>query len=147
MPQPDSISSTTTFVTSESRREYQLRCGLATPRFLQGVYPFVGRDIFGSIPLHADLTYTTPAGASAELAYVRAGNSSDDLIYLVILANDVPLRYFPLGPKADTHVGLAIVEKHPAGTLITVHVSAPRGVTGAVILDIGIMELHEGSNA
>src|SRR6266704_2584052 len=98
------------FVTSETRREYLLRTGRSTPRFLQGIYPFAGRGIFEIAPLHDDLTYVVPEDAGAEIAYVRAGNASDDLIYLALSANERPLRYFPLGPKADSHVELAIVE-------------------------------------
>ena len=92
-----------------SRREVLLQTGKATPRFLQGVYPFAGRDIYATIPLHDDVVYTVPKDFSAELTYVRAGNSSEELIYIVICANDVPLRYFPLGPKSHAHVELAVV--------------------------------------
>ena len=140
---PESISDSTTFVTSESRREYLLRTGGATPHFLQGVYPFVGRDIFATVLLHEELTFVVPHGASAGIAYVRAGNSSDDLIYIVVFADEKPLRYFPLGPKADSHVELAIVEPHPAGTEFSIHIGAPRGAAGAVILDIGLIVIGE----
>jgi hypothetical protein len=34
-------------ITSETRTEYLLRIGKAMPRFLQGVYPFAGRGVFG----------------------------------------------------------------------------------------------------
>ncbi len=131
------------FVTSETRRERLLRAGAATTRFLQGVYPFSGRGIFEMAPLNDELTYVVPEGAGAEIAYVRAGNASDDLIYLALTAGEKPLRYFPLGPKSDAHVQLAIVETHPAGTRLTVCLAAPRGLTGAVIVDVGLVELRE----
>jgi assimilatory nitrate reductase catalytic subunit len=133
------------FVTSETRREYLLRAGRAAPRFLQGVYPFAGRGIFETALLHDDLSYTVPEGATAEIAYFRAGNASDDLIYIALSSNDRPLRFFPLGPKANTHVELAIVESHATGTRLSVRFAAPRGLTGAVILDVGLIELREGA--
>ena len=132
------------FVTSETRREYLLRSGQSAPRFLQGVYPFAGRGIFEIVPLHDELTYVVPEGFGAEVAYVRAGNASEDLIYLALSVNDRPLRYFPLGPKADSHVELAIVETHPPGSRIAVCIAAPRGLSGAVVIDIGLIEIRDG---
>lgn len=141
----DSSQEPSAFVTSETRREYLLRTGRSRPRFLQGVYPFAGRGIFETVPLNDELTYVVPEGTSAEVAYVRAGNASDDLIYIALAVNDKPLRYFPLGPKADAHVGLAIVEAHPSGARLTVCLAAPRGLTGAIILDIGLIEIKDNS--
>ena len=140
----DSSQEPSAFVTSETRREYLLRTGRSRPRFLQGVFPFAGRGIFETVPLNDDLTYVVPAGSVAEIAYVRAGNASDDLIYIALAVNDKPLRYFPLGPKADAHVELAIVETHPSGTRLTVCLAAPRGLTGAIIFDIGLIEIQDG---
>ncbi len=144
MSSTDSSSEQTAFVTSETRREYLLRTGKSTPRFLQGVYPFAGRGIFETAPLHDELTYVVPQGKTVEIAYVRAGNASDDLINLALSVNGRPVRYFPLGPKAETHVALAIVERHPAGTRLAVCLAAPRGLTGAVIIDVGLIELQDG---
>src|SRR4051794_32367727 len=104
------------FITSETRLQRLIRTGEATPRFLQGVYPFVGRGIFDHGPLNEGLSYTVPKGKIAEILYVRAGNHSDDLISLTLCANGTPVRYFPAGPKADFHVSLVIVETYPAGT-------------------------------
>ena len=142
MPSADS-SAEPVVVSTETRRETLLRKGDCTPRFLQGVYPFAGRGIFEMVPLNADLDYVVPEGATTEVVYVRAGNASNDLIYLALTTNGAPLRYFPLGPKADSHVELAIIESHPAGTRLTVCLAAPRGISGAVIIDIGLVELRE----
>ena len=128
-------------ITSETRTEYLLRVGKATPRFLQGVYPFAGRGVFDLALLHEELTYVVPAGKSAQVVYFRAGNVSDDLLYLALTANDRPVRYFPVGPKSDFHVPLAIVELHPAGTRLQVGLAAPRGLTGSVIVDVGLIEI------
>ena len=129
------------FITNETRLEYLMRNGRAAPRFLQGVYPFAGRGVFDLAPLNDALTYTVPAGKSAQVLYFRAGNLSDDLLYLTLTANRVPIRYFPVGPKADLHVPLVIIETHSAGTRLEIGIAAPRGLTGTVIVDVGIVEI------
>ncbi|MBV9850339.1 MAG: molybdopterin oxidoreductase [Armatimonadetes bacterium] len=119
-----------------------MRTGGAAPRFLQGVYPFAGRGAFDLGPLHDDLCYAVPPGAAAEVVYVRAGNLSDDLLYLALSVNGTPVRYFPVGPKSDFHVPLAIVESYPAGSRVEICVAAPRGLTGTVVVDVGIVEVR-----
>jgi assimilatory nitrate reductase catalytic subunit len=124
----------------ENRQDYLLRTGQASPRFLQGIFPFVGKGLFDLSPLDDTLTYTVPEGKSAHLIYFRAGNHSNDLLYLIVAANGTPIRYFPIGPKSDLHVPLAIVEAHPAGTTLAILFAAPRGLSGSLILDVGIIE-------
>ena len=119
-----------------------IRTGGAAARFLQGVYPFAGRGVFDLAPLHDDLCYTVPPGAAAEIVYVRAGNLSDDILYLALSVNGSPIRYFPVGPKADFHVPLAIVETYPAGSRIELCLAAPRGLTGTVVVDVGLVEMR-----
>ncbi len=128
-------------LTVETRLESLLRLGRATPAFLQGVFPFAGRGIYDVGPLDDSLTYVVPDGKTMQIQYVRAGNHSDDLLYLVLTADGRPIRYFPVGPKGDFHVALAIVETHPGGTRIEIAYAAPRGLTGAIVVDIGLVEL------
>ena len=125
---------------TETRQQRLTRLGLATPRFLQGVYPFAGRGFFDVGPLHDALCYVVPKGAMAEVIYFRAGNLSDDLIYLALCVNGLPVRYFPVGPKADFHVPLSITETHPAGAKIEVGFAAPRGLNGSIVVDVGLLE-------
>jgi assimilatory nitrate reductase catalytic subunit len=139
------MSEPSSLVTSESRTSHLLRTGAAMPRFLQGIFPFAGRGMFDPVPVDDSLSYTVPAGKSAELVFFRAGNLSDDLLYLSVTLNGNPLRYFPVGSKGDVHVALAIVEPHPAGACLGVCVGAPRGLTGTLVLDVGILEIAEGS--
>ncbi|MGI4790564.1 MAG: hypothetical protein ACRYFS_17150 [Janthinobacterium lividum] len=127
-------------VATETRQQRLTRLGLATPRFLQGVYPFAGRGFFDVGPLNEALCYEVPAGATAEVIYFRAGNLSDDLLYLSLCVNGQPVRYFPVGPKADFHVPLSITETHLAGARIEVGIAAPRGLSGSVVVDVGILE-------
>ena len=140
-PVPVSVAQTETLIT-ETRLQRLIRTGGAAARFLQGVYPFAGRGVFDLGPLHDDLCYTVPVGAAAEIVYVRAGNLSDDILYLALSVNGHPTRYFPVGPKADFHVPLAIVETYPAGSRIEVCLAAPRGLAGTIVVDVGIVEMR-----
>lgn len=112
----------------------------ARPVFLQGVYPFLGAGLMNPNLLSPELVYVVPKGRAASLIYFRAGNASDQLIYLSVVANNRPRRYFPIGPQADSHVTLAITEEIPAGTRIALHVAAGSGILGTVIVDVGLVE-------
>lgn len=94
-------------------------------RFLQGVFPFVGRGLFESIPIDPSLEWTVRKRQQAQIVYVRLGNHSDDLIYLTLTANDKPIRHFPVGPP-ETRLAFLL--------------AAERGASGTLILDVGIHE-------
>ena len=94
-----------------------------------------------TFPLSSTLSYVVPAGKRAQLLYLRAGNSTDELVSLIILRDGKPMRYFPLGAKADTHVSLAVVEDLLAETRLDVQVAAPADVQGFLVVDIGIVEI------
>jgi assimilatory nitrate reductase catalytic subunit len=110
------------------------------PSFIQGVFPFEGTGMMQPFAL-ADAVYTVPTGKRAQLIYFRGGNSTDDLIYLLLMRDGKPMRYFPLGAKADTHIALAVVEDLLSDTKIEVFVAAPMGHSGLAVLDIGLMEI------
>lgn len=133
---------------SETRLQRLLRTGRATPRFLQGVYPFAGRGLFDITPLDPyALGYDVPQGTVAEVHYVRGGNHSDDLIYLALMKGVAAVRYFAIGPKSDFHVPLAIVETHAPGTRLEIGFAAARGLTGTVVVDVGIVEIAQPGEA
>lgn len=129
-------------VTNENRLQHLMRNGKAAPRFLQGVFPFAGRGVFDLTPLNDALVYLVPDGKTAQVLYFRAGNHSDDLLYFTLTANEIPIRYFPIGPKSDLHVPLVITETHPAGTRLEIGIAAARGVSGTLIVDVGIVEIN-----
>ena len=110
------------------------------PRFIQGVFPFEGGGLFHPFALR-DASYTVPDGHRAQLIYFRGGNSLDEMIYLALMRDGLPMRYFPIGAKSDTHVALAVVEDLLAGTRVEVFVAAPETARGTVVLDIGLMEI------
>ena len=129
-----------TVILTETPQERALRTGEATPHFLQGVFPFAGRGLFDLAPLDDTLAYTVPDGKKTQFVYFRAGNASEALIYLAFAVDDTPMRYFPVGPNADIHVSLAIVEPHLPGVRLSLLIAAPRGTNGTVIVDAGFVE-------
>jgi hypothetical protein len=114
---------------------------LENPRFIQGVFVFEGRGLERPEPLRPEATYTVPRDRRAQLIYFRAGNSSAEMIYVVLRQNERPVRYFPIGAKAATHVPLAIVEDILPEARVDLLVGAPEGARGQVMIDIGLMEI------
>ncbi|MGC4042314.1 MAG: hypothetical protein QM758_00740 [Armatimonas sp.] len=107
-------------------------------RFLQGVFPFMGKGIYEAVLVEHDLELVVPEGYQARVVYVRLGNCSDSLIYLTLTSDGRPIRHFPVEPQGAFHIPLVLQEAHPAGTRITFLLAAERGVSGSVILDAGI---------
>ena len=113
----------------------------AIPRFLQGVHSFEGSGWDKPFLLDSGLVYQVPADKRAQLIYLRAGNSSSDLICLSLLRDGKPMRLFPVGAAAAVHVPLAVVEDIFPESRIEVFVAAPKGVVGTIVLDIGLLEI------
>lgn len=108
--------------------------------FLQGIYPFEGVGIDKPVPISSAVQHVVPDGFVAQTLYFRGGNTSNELISVALLRDGVPMRYFPIGAKADVHVPLRVVEDLEGGTMIELHVAAPEGLTGTLILDVGLVE-------
>jgi assimilatory nitrate reductase catalytic subunit len=113
----------------------------STPRFLQGVYPITGEGLDKPGPVDPALRYTVPAGANAQALYFRGGNSTDHLVYVLLVRDGVPVRWFPIGAKGDVHVPLRVVEDMPGGTVVELQAAAPIGVTGELVVDLGLVEV------
>ena len=118
----------------------------STPRFLQGIFDFTGRGFDKPALLHSDLdkgglTYTVPAGAITQPLYFRGGNATDELVTMVLVRNGAPMRYFPIGARASCHVALAVVEDIEDGSVLELHLAAPDGLTGTVVVDLGLVEV------
>lgn len=128
---------------SPNRFDALLAEGRARPVFLQGVFPFLGEGLANPSPISLELTYTVPSGCQAALMYFRAGNASDQLIYLSVMSDGKARRYFPIGPQGDSHVELAIKEEISAGTRLELFLAAGEGVYGTVIVDVGFLEWTE----
>ena len=114
---------------------------LETSRFIQGVFSFNGAGLQRALPLSPAVQYAVPFDKRTQLIYLRGGNSSAELIYLVLMRNGEPMRYFPIGAKGAVHVPLAIVEDVEPESKLEILVGAPEGLTGQVLLDIGLVEV------
>jgi len=113
----------------------------AKPRFLQGVYSFSGRGLKNPFPLSTELSYSVPFDKRSQLIYFRGGNSTDELISVIFMRDDKPMRYFPIGAKADVHVQLAVVEDLMPDNRLDIFLAAPEKTAGSVVLDIGLIEI------
>jgi hypothetical protein len=112
-----------------------------TPRFLNGVYAFTGKGLEAGSLLDAGLAYTVPSDKRSQLIYFRAGNSADALVSVSLVKDGKPMRMFPIGAKGAVHVPLAVVEDIFPDSRIEVFVAAPTGVSGQIVLDIGLLEI------
>jgi hypothetical protein len=51
------------------------------------------------------------------------------------------MRYFPIAAKGATHVALRVVEDLLGDTVLELHVAAPGGCKGTVVVDLGLVEV------
>ena len=109
-------------------------------RFLQGIYPFEGAGLDKPVPISSDLVHLVPDGVISQALYFRGGNTTDELITVVLLRDGVPMRYFPIAAKGDVHVPLRVVEDIEGGSVIELQLIAPSGVSGSVVVDLGLVE-------
>ena len=81
-----------------------------------------------------------PDGVISQALYFRGGNTTDELITVVLMRDGVPMRYFPIGAKSDVHVPLRVVEDIEGGSVIELAIAAPIGLSGTVVVDLGLVE-------
>jgi hypothetical protein len=113
----------------------------STPRFIQGVFEFEGTGLDSPYLLDPSLSYLVPAGASAQPVYFRGGNSTDEMISVILMRDGQPMRYFPIGARGATHVSLRVVEDLLSDTVLEIFIAAPKALSGTVIVDVGLMEI------
>jgi hypothetical protein len=113
----------------------------STPRFLQGVFPFEGKGLDNPFPIDAALSYLVPPGATTQPVYFRGGNSSKEMVSVVLVRDGAPMRYFPIAARGATHVSLRVVEDLLADTVLELFIAAPAGVSGTVVVDLGLIEI------
>jgi assimilatory nitrate reductase catalytic subunit len=139
-PQPTAHQQPTTPEPRHPSRKRSTRVK-SSPRFLQGVFPITGEGLAKPGPIDPALKYTVPNGQSAQALYFRGGNSTDEMVYVLLVRDGEPMRWFPIGAKGDVHVPLRVVEDLPGGTVVELHAAAPEGVTGELVLDLGLVEV------
>ena len=113
----------------------------STARFLQGAFDFEGTGLDKPTPLDESLRYVVPAGAMTQPVYFRGGNSTDEMVSVVLFRDGAPMRYFPIGAKGATHVVLRVVEDLLGDTVLELFIAAPRGCSGTVVVDLGLVEV------
>jgi hypothetical protein len=111
------------------------------PKFMNGVYSFVGSGYEKLAPVSDKLTYMVPPDKRAQLIFLRVGNSCAEMIYLVFMKDGTPMRYFPVGAKNALHVSLAVVEDIAPEINLLVFFAAPAAVQGSLVIDIGLLEI------
>ena len=110
-------------------------------RFLQGIFPFEGAGLDKPVPISAELSHLVPDGVISQALYFRGGNSSDEMVTVVLMRDGVPMRYFPMGAKDGVHVPLRVVEDMPGGSVVELHAAGPEGITGELVIDLGLVEV------
>ena len=110
----------------------------STPKFVQGTFAFDGAGYDTPAPL---ASYTVSDGHRAQMVYLRAGNSSAEMVVISVSKDGAPMRLFPIGAKGAVHVPLAVVEDIDPGTRLDLAVAAPVGVSGSVVIDFGLVEV------
>ena len=113
----------------------------STPRFLQGAFDFDGNGLDKPALLDETLRYVVPAGAVTQPVYFRGGNSTDEMVSVVLFRNGKPMRYFPIAAKGATHVALRVVEDLLGDTTLELFIAAPSGCSGTVVVDLGLVEI------
>ena len=114
----------------------------SAPVFLQGPFGFEGNGLDKPLLIDESLRYTVPAGAVTQPLYFRGGNSTKDMITVVLFRDGKPMRYFPIAAKGATHVALRVVEDLLADTVLELFVAAPGGCRGTVIVDLGLVQVQ-----
>jgi hypothetical protein len=111
------------------------------PRFFQGPFEFEGNGFDKPLLLDDSLRYVVPAGSVTQPVYFRGGNSSDEMVTVVLFRDGKPMRYFPIAAKGATHVALRVVEDLLADTVLELYIAAPSGCAGTLIVDLGLVEV------
>ena len=111
------------------------------PRFIQGMFGFEGAGLTSPVPLGPAATYEVPPDKRAQIIYVRAGNSAGGLICLTLLRDGKVMRHFPIGANQSVHVALAMTEDVFPESKLELSISAPKGVNGVVVVDMGLFEI------
>ena len=113
----------------------------STPRIVTGIFSFTGGGFSNPVALGGLSPYVVPADKRTQLIYLRAGNSTDEMVALVLTKDGAPMRLFPLGAKSGQHVPLSVIEDLFPETRLELRIAAPEGLSGTLVLDMGLMEI------
>ena len=112
----------------------------STPRFLQGVFEFEGNGLDKPALLDDSLRYVVPAGAVTQPVYFRGGNSTDEIVTVVLFRNGahalLPDRRAGSDPRRAAGGG-GTAGRHRARVVRR----RPDGCSGTAVVDLGLVEL------
>ena len=91
------------------------------------MFAFEGAGSTEPFLLDPSLVYTVPPTARRSSSTSAAGNASAHLIYVVIMRDGEPMRYFPIGAQAGTHVALRWSRTCWPTRALELFVAAPEG--------------------
>jgi len=112
-----------------------------TPRFMQGIYDFEGRGLENLVELDPPIHYKVPSDRRAQFIYGRIGNPNSELVYLLLMRDKKPMRYFPCGARGAMHIPLAVIEDILPDCHLEILLGAPEGMKGKVLVDFGLVEI------
>jgi hypothetical protein len=113
----------------------------STPRFIHGVFSYEGKGLDNPSVLDSSASFRVSPDKRAQLVYLRGGNSAPELVYLVLVRDGKPMRFFPIGAKSSVHVPLVVMEDIFPESKLEVLIGAPKGTLGTVVLDVGLLEV------
>ncbi len=111
-----------------------------TPRFMQGIYRFEGEGLENLVSLEPPVSYRVAKGRRAHMIYGRIGNPNPELVYLLLMKNKKPMRYFPAGARDAMNIQLFVIEDIESDTELEILIGAPAGLKGQVMIDFGLTE-------
>lgn len=111
----------------------------STPRILTGMYSFTGAGYDAPVPV--GVSYNVPSDRRAQMIYFRGGNSTAEMVTIILTRDGTPMRCFPIGAKGAVHIPLAVLEDLTPETKLELLVAAPSGTGGTLALDIGLVEI------
>ena len=113
----------------------------STPRIITGIFSFRGSGFDHPSSLGGLEPYIVPSDKRTQMIYLRAGNSTDEMVTLVLLRNGMPMRLFPIGAKSGVHIPLSVIEDLFPETRLELRIAAPENLSGTLVLDMGLMEI------
>jgi hypothetical protein len=113
----------------------------STPKFIQGIFGFEGAGLTTPVRLGSAASYRVPADKRAQIVYMRAGSTADDLVALALMRDGKLMRYFPVGARQSIHVPLAVLEDVFPESQLEIQIAAPKGIVGTVVVDLGLLEV------
>jgi hypothetical protein len=113
----------------------------SVPQFLQGAFKFTGAGYDSPASIAGAPAYTVPGTKRAQLIYFRGGNSTGDMVDVILSRDGKPMRHFPIGAHGAVHVPLAVVEDLEPDQKLSFSILAPAGTSGTLVIDVGLIEI------